>query len=67
MLIVSRRLGEAITVGSDIRVAVLAINGSQVRLGIEAPRIVEVHRQEIYDEINGLSAAEGTSERKASG
>jgi carbon storage regulator len=47
VLILTRRIGETITIGSDIRVTVYAINGGQVRLGIEAPREVAVDREEI--------------------
>ncbi len=48
MLILTRKLGESITIGDDIRVSVLGIRGRQVRLGIEAPMKVVVHREEIY-------------------
>ena len=48
MLILTRKLGESITIGDDIRVSVLGVRGRQVRLGIEAPLKVVVHREEIY-------------------
>lgn len=51
MLILTRKLGESITIGDDIKVAVLGIHGRQVRLGIEAPPSVVVHREEIYVKI----------------
>ena len=51
MLILTRKLGESITIGDDIRVSVLGIRGRQVRLGIEAPLKVVVHREEIYVKI----------------
>lgn len=47
MLILTRRCGESITIGDDIRVRVLGIKGAQVRLGIEAPQDVPIHREEI--------------------
>ena len=47
MLVLTRRRGEAITIGSNIRVVVLDIKGGQIRLGIEAPSTVEIHRDEI--------------------
>ncbi len=51
MLILTRKLGESITIGDDIKVSVLGIRGRQVRLGIEAPAKVVVHREEIYVKI----------------
>ena len=51
MLILTRKLGESITIGDDIKVSVLGIRGRQVRLGIEAPTKVVVHREEIYVKI----------------
>jgi carbon storage regulator len=49
MLVLSRKLGERICIGGDIYVNVLAIHGGKVRLGIEAPRSVPIHRQELLD------------------
>ena len=51
MLILTRRIGECITIGDDIRIKLLAINGRQVKLGVEAPRGVVVHREEVYERI----------------
>lgn len=51
MLILTRKLGESINIGDDIRVSVLGIRGRQVRLGIDAPDTVVVHREEIYVKI----------------
>ncbi len=51
MLILSRRSGESITIGNDITVTIVDISGSQVRLGIAAPREVRVLREEIYQAI----------------
>ncbi|MBO0369257.1 carbon storage regulator CsrA [Pseudomonas putida] len=51
MLILTRRVGETIRINDDISVTVLGVNGMQVRLGVEAPADVEVHRQEIYQRI----------------
>lgn len=51
MLILTRKLGESITIGDSIRVSVLGIRGRQVRLGIDAPAEVVVHREEIYVKI----------------
>jgi carbon storage regulator len=51
MLILTRKLGEKITIGNDIVIRVMDITGTQVKLGIEAPKHIEVHREEIYDRI----------------
>jgi carbon storage regulator len=51
MLILSRRPGESLIIGDNITINVLGIQGNQVRLGIEAPRDVTVHREEIYARI----------------
>jgi len=48
MLILTRKLGEAVNIGSEIKVTVLDIKGNSVRIGVEAPRQVAVHRSEIY-------------------
>ncbi|GLH64276.1 carbon storage regulator CsrA [Parageobacillus sp. G301] len=48
MLVLTRRLKEAIQIGDDIEINVLAISGDQVKLGINAPKHVEVHRKEVY-------------------
>lgn len=51
MLILTRRIGETLVIGDDVSVTILSINGNQVRVGITAPKEVQVHRQEIYDRI----------------
>lgn len=51
MLVLSRRCGESVTIGPDIRVIVLGLKSGQVRLGIEAPSAVAVHREEVYTRI----------------
>ena len=52
MLILTRRVGETIMVGDSIRFTVLGVKGNQVRCGIEAPKDVAVHREEIYQRIH---------------
>ncbi|MBK9305807.1 MAG: carbon storage regulator CsrA [Nitrospira sp.] len=51
MLVLTRRRGESVTIGPDIRVVVLGMKSGQVRLGIEAPPAVAVHREEVYTRI----------------
>ena len=53
MLILTRRVGETLMVGDDITVTVLGVKGNQVRLGVNAPKDVAVHREEIYLRIQG--------------
>lgn len=48
MLVLSRRMGEALIIGDNVKLSILGINGGQVRIGIEAPRDVTIHREEIY-------------------
>lgn len=51
MLILTRRVGETIVIGDDVIITVLGIKGNQVRIGINAPKDVSVHREEIYQRI----------------
>jgi carbon storage regulator len=51
MLILTRRVGEALVIGEGVTVSVLGVKGNQVRIGIDAPKNVSVHRQEIFDRI----------------
>lgn len=51
MLIVTRRVGETVMIGDDITVTVLGVKGNQARVGVNAPKEVAVHREEIYEKI----------------
>ena len=57
MLILTRRIGETLTIGPDVRITVLAQHGNQVKIGIRAPKTVEVHRQEVFERIQHERAA----------
>ena len=56
MLILTRRVGETLMIGDEVTVTVLGVKGSQVRLGIMAPKDVGVHREEIYQKIGKVDA-----------
>jgi carbon storage regulator len=59
MLILTRRVGETLMIGNDVTVTVLAVKGNQVRIGINAPKDVAVHREEIFDRVRAEKAEEG--------
>jgi len=55
MLVLTRRLGEAITINDDIKIIIVEIDGNQIKLGIEAPRNIEIYREELYKKIKKVS------------
>lgn len=57
MLILSRRIGETITIGTDITVSIINVTGNQVRVGVQAPKLVEVYRQEVYERLRRTAAS----------
>jgi carbon storage regulator len=65
MLVLSRRVGESLVIADNIRVSVLAIQGHKIRLGIEAPRAVQVDRQEFRARMNARRAADLANSTKA--
>lgn len=70
MLVLSRKVNQSIMVGDNVRVVVVAVDRDQVKLGIEAPREIAVHRSEIYEEIqrsNRAAAAEGSAPAEHTG
>jgi carbon storage regulator len=58
MLILTRRAGETVMIGSDVTITVLGVKGNQVRIGINAPKDVSVHREEIYERIQSEKSGE---------
>ena len=63
MLILTRRMGETLTIGDEITVTVLGVKGNQVRVGVSAPRELPVHREEVYERIREEERANGNGTR----
>ena len=61
MLVLTRKIGEEILIGDNIRLTISSIDGGKVRLGISAPRSVEVHREEVHKRIQEFAAPEAAS------
>ncbi|MDR2215678.1 MAG: carbon storage regulator CsrA [Nevskiaceae bacterium] len=61
MLILTRRVGESVMIGDEVTVTVLGVKGNQVRLGVNAPKHVSVHREEIFDRIKAEQNGDGHS------
>ena len=59
MLVLTRKTGQTITVGDDIKITIMEVRGGQVKLGVEAPKTVTIHREEVYERIQkeNLTAA----------
>ena len=67
MLILTRRVGESVVIGEDVTITVLGVKGNQARLGVNAPKDVAVHREEIHKRIERQQAAVDAERRRAVG
>jgi carbon storage regulator len=63
MLILTRRVGETVMIGDDVTITVLGVKGNQVRVGINAPKHVAVHREEIYERIKREQGSDEVAEK----
>lgn len=62
MLILTRRVGEVLMIGDDVNITVLGVKGNQVRIGVNAPKDVAVHREEIYLRIQNEKSSDGQND-----
>ncbi len=59
MLVLTRKVGESLIIGDNIKITICAVNNSQIRVGIQAPKDIEIHREEIYERIKKEKESSG--------
>lgn len=64
MLVLTRRIGETLYIGDDVKLQILGVNGNQVRFGADAPREVSIHREEVYQRIQQEELGAGSQRQK---
>ena len=62
MLILTRKIGESLIIGDDVEITVLSVRGNQVKLGVNAPKEIAVHRQEFYERIKAAEDSNSVEE-----
>jgi carbon storage regulator len=65
MLVLTRRIGESLVIGDDVVIRVLDVKGDVVRIGVDAPRHVQIHRQEVYEAVMAANQAAAASSDEA--
>lgn len=65
MLVLTRRIGESLIIGDDVIIRVLDVKGDVVRIGVDAPRHVQIHRQEVYEAVKAANQAAAASTDEA--
>ena len=63
MLILTRRIGEVLVIGEDVQLTVLGVRGHQVRIGVDAPKHVGVHRKEVYERMKDNKSTDGSENK----
>lgn len=67
MLVLTRRIGESLVIGDDVVIRVLDVKGDVVRIGVDAPRHVQIHRQEVYEAVMAANRAAAASSEQGLG
>lgn len=62
MLILTRKIGESLLIGDNVEITVLSVRGNQVKLGVNAPKEISIHREEIYQRIKALASEDASAQ-----